>query len=536
MLAVIYARYSSDNQREESITAQTRACREYAEKQGHSIVKIYTDEAKSAQTDDRPNFLRMFSDIKSARIKADVVLVHKLDRFARNRYDSVFYKRELQRQGMRVESVLEPIDESPESVILESVLEGMAEYYSKNLAREVRKGMKETALQGKHNGGLPPLGYNVNQEGRYTINELEAPAIRLIFEMYTGGHGYGDIIAMLNERGYKTKGKKPFGKNSLHDILKNKKYAGIYVFNRSSSKGLGGRRNNHLAKSSDDIIEIPGAMPAIIPGELFWRVQEKMNQNKRESSNGRYKASVVYLLSGLIWCGECSKRMIGTSSSYKTRGSSESKKLYYYECNYAKRTKECSNEKINKDRVEEYVISKLQGEVLNEKSIPALAKRLYDCYQNDKDDTADEGKYLEQEILKIEKQISNIVEAITMGAVIKSLVDQLKTLETQKSTLDGRLQEWTIKHQSGIISLETITEYLQYNAQLLNADDPMAIKQVLEKFVDRVVVSKSTIEVIFKITVVSDGSGPPPPISVINRLRAVIILVNTNQTRLSMVE
>ncbi|MCL6559890.1 MAG: recombinase family protein, partial [Firmicutes bacterium] len=176
MKAVIYARFSSDNQREESITAQVRACTEYAQRKGYAVVKVYTDEARSAITDDRPGFLQMIEDIKSGRVKADLLLVHKLDRFARNRYDSAFYKRELRRAGVRVESVLEHLDDSPESILMESVIEGMAEYYSRNLAREVMKGMKETALQGKHNGGKPPLGYDVDSEGRYIINEAEAIA------------------------------------------------------------------------------------------------------------------------------------------------------------------------------------------------------------------------------------------------------------------------------------------------------------------------------------------------------------------------
>ncbi|SFG62774.1 Site-specific DNA recombinase [Desulfotomaculum arcticum] len=245
MKAVIYARFSSDNQREESLTAQIRACTDYADKRGYTIIQTYTDEARSALTDNRPGFLRMIDEIKNFKVKADLVLVHKLDRFARNRYDSAFYRRELRQAGVRLESVTERLDDSPEAVLLESLIEGIAEYYSKNLAREVMKGMRETALQAKHCGGTPPLGYNVGPDKKYIINETEARAVRIIFNMYAAGHGYGNIITTLNETNYKTKAGKPFGKNSLHEILKNKKYAGIYVFNRSTSKNATGRRNNH---------------------------------------------------------------------------------------------------------------------------------------------------------------------------------------------------------------------------------------------------------------------------------------------------
>ena len=171
MKAASYCRYSSDNQREESIQAQSRAIKEYANKEKIQIVKIYTDEARSATTDNRPGFLQMIKD-SEMRI-FDLVLVHKLDRFARNRYDSAFYKRELKQNGVKLKSVLENLDDSPESIILESVLEGMNEYYSANLSREVMKGMKETALQCKHTGGKPPLGYDVAKDKTYVINEQE---------------------------------------------------------------------------------------------------------------------------------------------------------------------------------------------------------------------------------------------------------------------------------------------------------------------------------------------------------------------------
>jgi site-specific DNA recombinase len=147
----IYARYSSDNQREESIDAQVFEIKEYACTNGISTVKIYTDEARSATTDNRPGFLQMIDDAKKGLF--DVLLIHKLDRFARNRYDSAFYKRELKKAKVKLISVTERLDDSPESVILESILEGMAEYYSKNLAREAMKGLKENARSCKHNGG-----------------------------------------------------------------------------------------------------------------------------------------------------------------------------------------------------------------------------------------------------------------------------------------------------------------------------------------------------------------------------------------------
>jgi Site-specific recombinases, DNA invertase Pin homologs len=129
----VYARFSSDNQRDESIDAQVRAIRKYCEDNGYIVVKVYIDRAKSATSDKRPAFQQMIAD--SALGLFDVVMVHKLDRFSRDRYDSAVYKHKLKKNGVRVFSVLERLDDSPESIMMESVLSGMAEHYSKNLAR-----------------------------------------------------------------------------------------------------------------------------------------------------------------------------------------------------------------------------------------------------------------------------------------------------------------------------------------------------------------------------------------------------------------
>lgn len=177
------------------------------------------------------------------------MLVHKLDRFARNRYDSALYRRELRRNGVTLLSVLEQIDDSPEGIILESMLEGMSEYYSKNLSREVRKGMKENALKCQFTGGRPPYGLKVDEATRrLVVNEEEAPAIRFIFDSVKNGLGYNQIVQELNVMGYRTRLGKPFGKNSLYEILRNEKYRGVYVFNRSAEKSVDGKRNNHRSK------------------------------------------------------------------------------------------------------------------------------------------------------------------------------------------------------------------------------------------------------------------------------------------------
>ena len=334
---MIYARFSSGNQREESIDAQVRAIRDYAKKNSIIIVGEYIDKAKSAMTDNRPEFLRMVSD--SAKGGFDLVLVHKLDRFARNSQDSIGYRMELKKHGVSLVSVLEYLDdESPESLILESVLEAMAEYYSKNLAREVNKGMKENALKGRHTGGIPPLGFDLDHETKMLIiNEKEAQSVRLAFKMFNEGYGYRRINEELNLLGYKTKVGKSFNNNSLTNVVRNEKYMGVYIFNKLTSKDHRGKRNGNSYKNVEEIIRVEGVVPPIISPEEFRMAQTKINSRKH--LRGANNAKEVYLLSGKIICGECQ----GSYAGSRKLGGRNKKLQVTYRCITRKSKHEADN-------------------------------------------------------------------------------------------------------------------------------------------------------------------------------------------------
>jgi len=304
---VAYCRYSSDNQREESIDAQLRAIHEYAERNGFIIVEEYIDKAKSATNDQRPEFQRMIAD--SANGNFEAIVIHKLDRFSRNRYDSAIYKKELKRNRVSLFSVTENLDDSPESIILEGLLESMAEYYSRNLAREVEKGRRENAMQCRHVGGIPPLGYDVGEDKKYIINEKEAGAVRLIFRWVRDGKGYSAVIDELNRLGYKGKHGKPFAKNGLNSILKNEKYCGLYTYNRSASKDVDGKRNGHKQKPREEWIVVEDGIPAIISKDEFDAVQEIMAGRMQTRRHSHAKEN--YLLTGKMVCGVCSGSYVG---------------------------------------------------------------------------------------------------------------------------------------------------------------------------------------------------------------------------------
>ncbi len=431
MKAVAYARYSTSHQREESVAAQLRAIYAYAQKNNIQVIKDYVDEAHSATDDDREGFQLMMREL--SEVRPDLVLVHKLDRFARNRYDSAIYRRELQKAGSRLLAVDQPIDDSPEGVILESLLEGMAEYYSKNLAREVMKGMKENAYDARFNGGWIPLGYDIDQDKHYVINEHEAAIIRLIFDMKLRGATHGEIMNELNQRGYTTKRGRPFGKSSLYEILRNEKYCGTYTFNKIPKK-IAGKRNNRVKKPKDEIIRIENAIPAIIPREQWLKVQEIMDSQKHTSKS---KSNAVYMLTGILKCGECGGAVTGYSSSKYRKG--EKITTNYYVCTKAKKGECCNRKQYRKEILEEDILTYLEQDIGNMKRMDDLVDDLWNeiCLINSNRD--EEQEELEKQLKTVEEKMDNITQAVKAGMDIKYLVGDFNELGEQKEYLKQKL-------------------------------------------------------------------------------------------------
>lgn len=489
--AVIYARYSSDNQREESIDAQVRAINDYATRNGYQIIREYRDEARSATTDNRPQFLQMVKD--AASMDFQVVIVHKLDRFARNRFDSAFYKRELDKCRVKLVSVLENLDGSPESIILESMLEGMAEYYSQNLSREVKKGLNETALKCQHTGGKPSLGYDVGPDKKYILNESEAEIVRFIFQRFAEGYGYKRLIGMLNERGLKAKTGKPFSQSTLRSILTNEKYTGIYIFNRSK-----GRKKWSPIKTEEDIVRIPGGMPQIIDADLFKTTQEKLRRSQMNAAN---KAKVNYLLSGKMYCSQC-----GALLSGHTAKDGRNKHEYSrYHCGTRRRAGDCDLKAINKDFIENLVIKDLQKNLLNPLSIQSLADQVLEFYENMKKTDTIDVKAFRGKSSEVQKKIDNIIDHIASGTASKALTDRLSKLEQEKAEIETIIREATRKSVKLNISRDMVVQYLEKDIVSLKNKNPEDLKKIIQTYVKKVVVSQETVEV-FLIVHTIDGA------------------------------
>ncbi len=420
--AVIYARYSSDNQREESIEGQLRDCKEYAKRNNITIVNSYIDRALSAKTDNRPNFQQMIKD--SSKRLFNTIIVWKLDRFARNRFDSAYYKNVLKKNGVKVLSAMESISTGAEGIILESVLEGYAEYYSVELAEKVNRGMMDNALKCLYNGSIVPLGYYVDEEQHLQIDEEKAPFVREIFERFADGEMIKDIIEDMNARGVgilvkmkKKSGKKsyirPLGYNNVRRMLSNRKYIGEYKF-------------------KDIVVE--NGIPAIISKDLFDKVQKRIAVNTRVPAI--HKAKETYLLSTKIFCGKCNALMFGDSGTSKT-----GKTYAYYKCSNQKKKHTCDKKTISKDKIEDAVAKAVMGKVMNDKLMNELAYTLYNLQKQE----SSRLNALQSQLVTIEQGIENMLNAIQNGIVLESTKQRLMDLEEQKKTISIEITQEQIK-------------------------------------------------------------------------------------------
>jgi site-specific DNA recombinase len=511
--AVIYARYSSTNQREESIEAQVRACQEYAKRTGLQIIDIYADSAKTGTNAERENFQRMIED--SSKGKFRFVIIHKLDRFSRDRYDSVTYKRKLKINGVILRSVLENLDGSPESQILESLLEGMAAYYSQNLSRECLKGLLENGHKCLHNGGIPPLGYDVDKATRnYVVNEQEAEIVRFIFANYAEGIGYNQILKQLNTMGHHSKRGREFGKNSLHDLLKNERYTGIYTFNLRLEKDLAGNRNPQF-KPKEEWIYIEGGMPAIIDRETFDKVQIRLANNKK--NGGHFKTKRVYMLAGILKCGACGAPMYGNSHIDGRHG----KEYLAYECSGKAYKKICDSKGVRKENIENYVLEQLQNNLFSAGSMAKLSKMLCEYGKKMQEESKGDFEDAVRELEETNKRIEKIVELVSeSGISIETVREELKRLEEKKRTTEGTIHELGIRNNAKNMSEETIRAMIGKSKELVEARNISECRKIVSNFVESVVVHRDSVKIQFKINV-PDEANKLTPLTRIDELSVI---------------
>ena len=454
--AVIYARYSSDRQSEQSIEGQVHVCTDFAKNNDYVIVGTYIDRAMTGTNDNRAEFQQMIKD--SAKNKFEYILVYKLDRFSRNRYDSVMNKSILKKNGVKLVSATEPISEKPEGIILESLLEGMAEYYSVELSQKVKRGMKESRSKGLFTGGNRMYGYNIINQ-RYVINEEEeASIIRRIYREYTSGIRIKEIVNSLNNEGIRTLLGKKMTPGRVSYILHNPKYMGKCV--------IAG-------------VEYPNMVPPIIDEETFNYAQHKIARNKLK--NGRCKAVKPYLLSGKLYCANCNSLLTGSGGTDKYK-----RVHYYYKCaNKTKNTLNCSSHSYRKDELEDFILNCILNKIMTPSLINEIAENTVSLYNKEIKESLD-LKLLKDKLNDIDNKLNNYALAIGQGIFNSKTQEIMNDLLKDKENIETEIaiQE---SLQTKPITSDSVKEYLnKFNE--LDYTKETTKKMIFDIFINKIIV------------------------------------------------
>lgn len=466
-LAVVYARYSSHKQGEQSVEGQLAAARAYAEAKGYTIVHEYIDRAMTGRNDNRDEFQQMLSDC--AKKQFSVIIVWKVDRFGRNREEITFNKYRAKKHGVRVEYVAENLPNSPEGVILESVLEGMAEYYSLQLSQNIRRGNRENAKKCKFTGGRVPLGYKLDKDHCFVIDPDTAPLVRRIYAMYAEGQTITEIIDQLNAEGLHTGQGNPYTKNSLRTILKNEKYIGIYDFKNGE-------------------IRIEDGVPAIVDKDTYYKVQRLLEINQRAPAAKWSRAD--YLLTNKLFCGFCGAQMVGESGTSKTGA-----KYNYYLCVNHKRLKGCSRKAIRQDLIEPFVLDVARKLILDDNVVDYITDNVWEYYLA-QDRQRDKITALQSQLKEIETAINNLMRAIEAGMPLTEMTkNRLSELDVQRTALSSALAQTQL--DGGFKLQKEHIRFFITQFREMDYADPKCQQRLIDVFINSIYVTDEEITINF---------------------------------------
>ncbi|MBO4534317.1 MAG: recombinase family protein, partial [Clostridia bacterium] len=381
-------------------------CGEYAERNDILIVDTYVDRAMTGTNDNRPGFRRMIKD--SEQKSWNFVLVYKLDRFSRNKYEMAIHKKTLRDNGVKVISATEFIPDTPEGIILESMLEGYAEYYSAELSQKIRRGNRESRLKGNLTGGTIPYGY-YRENKKAVVDEDKANVVRYIYTRYANHATCDTIIKELTAKGILYKGK-PFVHNTVYKILKNERYAGIY-------------------RLGDEVFD--NIYPPIIGRDTYERVRRRLERNRY----GKSSPGADYLLRGKVKCGYCGHNLVGESGTSK-----DGTRRYYYKCHGRKaHLCDCELKPINKNVLDKLVVDTLVNELTKPQIVEKIVKAITE-YEKEQLENNAALKLLTNDKAEVDKAVENVLKAIQMGIISQKTVARLKELEARQSELEQQIE------------------------------------------------------------------------------------------------
>ncbi|MGE4321052.1 MAG: recombinase family protein [Acholeplasmataceae bacterium] len=459
--AVIYARYSSSSQNEQSIDTQIDICKKFAKSRKLVIVDYYIDKGLTGTNANRPGFQKMIEESYLDKFK--YVIVYKLDRFSRDEYDDIYYEKLLNDNGVSRLSATESIpDDYFSSKLIKAVTRLNNEQYSRVLSERVNAGLNKNVEKGLMVGGSVTWGYKMVNK-KYQIDENSAEFVRMIFDMYDKGSTNVQIINSLTSKGIYNSNGKEFKFQHIFKLLRNKRYIGTFTYKGEEHKNY---------------------IPQIVNEELFNRVQEKLSNSRNIRRN---TSKVKYSLTGKIYCGECGEPMSGYSGTGR-HGS----KFHYYKC----KNKQCSKSNEKKEDLENLVFNSTISEVINNKELDLWIDRGIEVYKNQFKNIEFVLKNIQSEITKTKNELDNLMKAIKLGILTETTKSELLYLEEKKKDLEIQyIKNDALKPQAP--SHKVIKNWFEhFNIVDPNQEDKDAI---IDSLVSKVIKSNNKVEVYFQI-------------------------------------
>ncbi|WP_206692193.1 recombinase family protein [Bifidobacterium dentium] len=461
-LAIAYYRYSSHSQNEMSIDQQRQQAHAYADAHGLTIVKEYEDAAKTGTNANRPGYQQMLAEV--GKLRPNALILWKTDRLGRDRFELVDAKRRIREAGCKLELIAEmsPTDD-PESVLFEGIAESFAEYYSRTLSVNIKRGMDYNAEHGLYNGHAV-FGYVGRPHEPYSVDEKAAGAVRKMFADYAAGSSMQEVCDELNAAGFRTCRGGKFGVKTMNRMLKNRRYVGEY---------------------SEGGVVIPDGMPRLIDDETFQAVQTRLLENRRKGKSKEQAAR--YWLSGKLYCGRCGAPVTGVSGTSKTG------KVYgYYYCANA-RKHACGLRKMRRESIESLVGELLRFLLTDSELVASLAVDAAAYYAEHYGD----GAYLDGlrgQLADVDKQLANVVKAVMAGASGETITTALAELEARKEGLRGAIDVEEAKQALADDAHSIQTYFSRY--WRASVGDGEIRQHALDYLVERLVVNDDGLDVV----------------------------------------
>ncbi len=493
---VTYARVSSDRQDVDlSISAQLKALREYATRNGYIVVKEFVDEAESGRSTARPSFREMIGLARTKQAPFEMILVWKLSRFARNREDSIIYKSLLRKLGIQVVSINEHIEDTPTGRLMEGIIEVIDEFYSSNLGQDIKRGMRENASRGFFNGSRPPFGYirKKVKDGDKERNSLEpdpklVPIVQRIFNEITNEKGLKEIAKGLNSDGVPAPAGGKWGKQRVHKILTNEAYTGRLIWGKS-----------HKGKTGLPPVVKDNAWPAIVDGLLFENVQVTLNSRAPKVTHPRV-ASSNYLLSGLVRCRNCGAAYIGYGA--------KSGQFHYYVCGttYSKGKEACPSQHMPKDKLEWFVTDKIRNYILTDGHLLDLIKQSNEALDVANKKSKERVEVIDKEIEQWDGRLERLYDFIETKTIEPARMAQ-RIAEVQNKLDQMRQAKLDIENgnegtRAPYLDPQKVLSYVAEMRQFLDERGLFERKAFLRSFIEKISLGDG------KVTL--DYTFPPP--------------------------